>query len=125
MNQDTAAEGSVRTPQPVADVMGAIGRDARAAALALSLASTDQKNRALRAAAASLRARRHKILAANDRDMREAAGRNLSPAMLDRLKLDEKRVEAMARGLEDIERLADPIGTVLAEWSRPNGILIQ
>jgi glutamate-5-semialdehyde dehydrogenase len=125
MNQDTTAEGSVRTPQPVADVMRAIGRGARTAALALSLASTDQKNRALRAAAASLRARRHKIIAANDRDMRAAAAKELSPALLDRLKLDEKRVDAMARGLDDVAELPDPIGTVLAEWTRPNGMRIQ
>jgi glutamate-5-semialdehyde dehydrogenase len=125
MNQDTTAEGSVRTPQSVADVMRAIGRGARTAALALGLASTDQKNRALRAAAASLRARRHKIIAANDRDMREAAAKDLSPALLDRLKLDEKRVDAMARGLDDIAELADPIGTVLAEWIRPNALRIQ
>jgi glutamate-5-semialdehyde dehydrogenase len=114
-----------RDPQSVPEIMAAIGRAARAAALVLSAASGDQKSRALKAAAASLRARRHKILAANDRDMRGAAEKSLSPAMLDRLKLDEKRVEAMARGLEDIERLADPIGTVLAEWSRPNGMVIQ
>ena len=125
MNQDTTAEGSVRTAQSVADVMRAIGRGARAAALALGLASTDQKNRALRAAAASLRARRHKIIAANDRDMREAAAKELSPALLDRLKLDEKRVDAMAAGLDDIAELPDPIGTVLAEWTRPNGMKIQ
>ena len=125
MNQDTTADGLVRTPQSVADIMRAIGRDARAAALALSLASTDQKNRALRAAAASLRARRHKIIAANDRDMREAAAKELSPALLDRLRLDEKRVEAMGRGLDDIAALSDPIGTVLAEWTRPNGMRIQ
>jgi glutamate-5-semialdehyde dehydrogenase len=125
MNQDMAVEGSVRTPQSVAEVMGAIGRGARAAAVVLGLASADQKNRALRAAAASLRARCHKILAANDRDMRAAAAKGLSPALLDRLKLDEKRVEAMARGLEDIAELSDPIGTVLAEWTRPNGMRIQ
>jgi glutamate-5-semialdehyde dehydrogenase len=125
MNQDTTAKGPVRTPQSVTEVMRAMGRGARAAALALGLASTDQKNRALRAAAASLRARRHKIIAANDRDMREAAAKDLSPALLDRLKLDEKRVEAMARGLDDIAELPDPIGTVLAEWTRPNGMRIQ
>jgi glutamate-5-semialdehyde dehydrogenase len=109
----------------VPEIMNVIGRAARAAALVLSVASTDQKNRALRAAAAALRARRHKILAANDRDMQGAAAKGLPPAMLERLKLDEARVEAMARGLEDIERLADPIGTVLAEWTRPNGMVIQ
>jgi glutamate-5-semialdehyde dehydrogenase len=125
MDQDTAAEGSVRTPQKVADIMRPIGRGARTAALALGLASTEQKNRALRAAAASLRARRHKIIAANDRDMRAAAAKELSPALLDRLKLDEKRVDAMARGLDDVAELPDPIGTVLAEWTRPNGMRIQ
>jgi glutamate-5-semialdehyde dehydrogenase len=125
MNQDTIAQGSVRTAQSVADIMRAIGRGARAAALALGLASTDQKNRALRAAAASLRARCHKIIAANDRDMREAAAKDLSPALLDRLKLDEKRVDAMSRGLDDIAELPDPIGTVLADWIRPNALRIQ
>ena len=57
--------------------------------------------------------------------MRQALARALSPALLDRLKLDEKRVEGMARGLDDVIELADPIGTVLAEWSRPNGMVIQ
>lgn len=109
----------------VPDLMRAIGHAARAAAVALNVATTDQKNRALRAAAAAMRARRHKIIAANERDLREAAAKELSPALLDRLKLDEPRVEAMARGLEDVARLADPIGTVLAEWTRPNGMLIQ
>ena len=109
----------------VADIMQGIGRAARQAASVLSVASGEEKNHALRAAAASLRARSHMILAANDRDMREASAKRLSPALLDRLRLDEKRVESMARGLEDIERLADPIGTVLAEWTRPNGMVIQ
>ncbi len=125
MNQETLSQISSRLPQSVPEIMGAIGRAARAAALALSVASSEQKNLALKASAAALRARRHKILAANDRDMREATAKGLSPAMLDRLRLDEKRVEAMARGLEDIEHLADPIGTVLAEWTRPNGLVIQ
>jgi len=109
----------------VPHLMRTIGRAARAAAQALSLASTDQKNRALRVAADSLRARRHKIIAANQRDMEEARSKALTPALLDRLALNDQRVEAMARGLEDIERLADPIGTVLAQWTRPNGLLIE
>jgi len=126
MNQETIAQASTRTAaQSVPEIMSVIGRAARAAAVVLSIASTDQKNRALRAAAAALRARRHKILAANERDMQAAVAKGLAPALLDRLKLDEARVEAMARGLEDIEHLADPIGTVLAEWTRPNGMLIQ
>jgi glutamate-5-semialdehyde dehydrogenase len=125
MNQDTMLQSSPGAPQSVPQIMQSIGRAARTAAQALSLASTDQKNRALRAAADSLRARRHKIIAANGRDMADAREKALSPALLDRLELDEKRVDAMARGLEDIERLADPIGTILAEWTRPNGLLIQ
>jgi glutamate-5-semialdehyde dehydrogenase len=109
----------------VIELMDAIGRGARTAAPLLAVASSEQKNRALRAASASIRARRHKILAANERDMHEARAQGASGAMLDRLKLDEKRIEAMARALEDIAELADPIGTVLAEWTRPNGMLIQ
>jgi glutamate-5-semialdehyde dehydrogenase len=111
--------------ETVADLMRDIGRAARAAALVLALAPTEQKNRALRAAAAALRAQRLEILAANDSDMAESVARELSGALLDRLRLDDNRVEAMARGLEDIERLADPIGKLLAEWTRPDGMLIQ
>src|SRR6202049_2855584 len=105
--------------------MQGIGRAARAAARVLALAPAEQKNRALRAAAAALRAQRIKILAANDDDMRAAANLKTSGALLDRLRLDDNRVDAMARGLADIESLADPIGKVLAQWSRPNGMVIQ
>jgi glutamate-5-semialdehyde dehydrogenase len=105
--------------------MRVLGRNARAASLVLALASSEQKNRALKSAAAALRARRHKIIAANHRDMREATEKGLSAALLDRLKLDDARVGAMAQGLEDVAALPDPIGTVLAEWTRPNGMTIQ
>src|SRR5450631_1140703 len=109
----------------LADIMRAIGRSARDAAARLELASSDQKNRALTAAAAALRASSRGILAANELDMQDAASHGAANAMLDRLRLDEERVEAMARGLESIEQLPDPIGTVLAEWVRPNGMVIQ
>jgi len=109
----------------VADLMRSMGRAARAAAQVLAFIPAAQKNRALLAAAAALRISRLKLLEANAGDMREAAARGLSAALLDRLCLDEIRVEAMARGLEDIAQLEDPIGTRLAEWSRPNGMLIQ
>jgi glutamate-5-semialdehyde dehydrogenase len=109
----------------VIGVMDAIGRGARAAAPVLELAASEQKSRALVAAAAALRARRHKILAANERDMLEAQEEGASAPLLDRLRLDEARVEAMAHALEDIAALPDPIGTVLAEWARPNGMRIQ
>ena len=104
--------------------MQELGRAARAAAPVLASASRDQKDRALRAAAAALRRDASKILAANAQDMRAAEERDLSAALLDRLRLDAARVEAMARGLEDIASLPDPVGRVLAEWTRPNGLRI-
>lgn len=108
----------------VADLMQGIGRAARVAAQLLAFASTAQKNRALRAAAAALRSARSTILAANEGDVREA-GSETSGALLDRLRLDDSRIEAMARGLDSIAEARDPIGVRLAEWSRPNGMLIQ
>jgi glutamate-5-semialdehyde dehydrogenase len=109
----------------LADLMRAIGRSARDAAARLELATSDQKNRALKAAAQALRASSRAILEANELDMREAESHGTADAMLDRLRLDEQRIETMARGLESIEQLPDPIGTVLAEWTRPNGMVIQ
>jgi glutamate-5-semialdehyde dehydrogenase len=103
--------------------MHGIGRAARSAAQQLAFASTEQKNRALRSAASALRTSSGRILAANAGDLQAAA--ELSPALLDRLRLDEARVESMARGLQDIAAAPDPIGAHLAEWSRPNGMLIQ
>src|SRR6202047_320433 len=104
--------------------MQGIGRAARSAARVLAFASTAEKNRALLAAASALRSSGSKILAANEGDIREA-GSGLSGALLDRLQLNELRLEAMARGLETIAEGRDPIGARLAEWSRPNGMLIQ
>jgi glutamate-5-semialdehyde dehydrogenase len=109
----------------VANLMDAIGRAARAAAPTLELASSDQKNRALGAAAEALGARRREILAANELDMQGARSQGANGPLLDRLKLDDKRIDSMARALEDVAALPDPIGTVLAEWTRPNGLLIQ
>jgi len=109
----------------VAEIMDAIGRRARAAARSLAAASDAARNGALRAAANALRAHTASILDANATDMRQAAVRGLSAAMLDRLLLDASRVEAMAAGLDAIAELPDPLGRVLAEWRRPNGLLIQ
>jgi glutamate-5-semialdehyde dehydrogenase len=111
--------------QTVPDLMRGIGRAARVAATVLATASDEQRNHALRAAAAALRGRRAELLAANESDMRHAADQDLSRALLDRLLLDEQRIDAMALGLEDIAKLADPVGRHLAEWSRPNGMVIQ
>lgn len=100
----------------------AMGEAAREAAAVLATAPTEAKDRALRAAAAAIRAGEAGILAANARDMAAARQRDLTPALLDRLALDPKRVEAMARGLEEIAALADPVGRELARWTRPNGL---
>jgi glutamate-5-semialdehyde dehydrogenase len=108
----------------IADLMQGIGRAARAAAQQTAFASSDQKNRALLAAAAAVRASMGEILAANAADLRESAA-DRSAAIIDRLRLDEARLEAMARGLENIAAARDPIGGLLAEWRRPNGMLIQ
>ena len=113
------------TGETLANLMRGIGRAARAAAQVLAQASTESKNRALKAAAAVLRAQSSKILAANESDLNEAVGHTSSGAFLDRLRLDDKRIDAMARGLEEVERLPDPIGARLAEWVRPNGMRIE
>jgi glutamate-5-semialdehyde dehydrogenase len=108
----------------VAELMQDIGKSAKAAARILAFAASGQKNRALLSAASALRAATGQILAANDLDMRDPNGR-LPAALLDRLRLDESRVLAMARGLEEIAAARDPIGARMAEWPRPNGLVIQ
>jgi glutamate-5-semialdehyde dehydrogenase len=109
----------------IMEVMAAIGRAARAAAHALSLASSETKNLAIRKAAGSIRARAADILAANGRDMAAAKANGAASAALDRLALDSARVEAMASGLDAIAALPDPVGRVLARFERPNGLLIE
>ncbi|RMF98108.1 MAG: glutamate-5-semialdehyde dehydrogenase [Gammaproteobacteria bacterium] len=109
----------------IVQTMQGLGRQARAAAAVLARATPDQKDAALRAAAAELERRSDAILAANALDMEAGRQKGLSQAMLDRLYLDAGRVAAMARGLVEIEALADPIGHVMAEWVRPNGLRIQ
>ena len=106
-------------------LMNRLGAAAVAARPALASASTEQKDRALHAAAAALRRRQDEILEANARDMAAARHKGLTAALLDRLQLDPKRVEAMARGLEEIAALPDPVGGVAAQWRRPNGLLIS
>jgi glutamate-5-semialdehyde dehydrogenase len=107
------------------DSLLALGQQAKSAARVLALAPAAQKDRALRAAAAALRARADDILAINaaDQEAARAAGRPAS--FIDRLTLTGPRVEAMARGLEDIAALPDPVGAVIASWERPNGLRIS
>jgi glutamate-5-semialdehyde dehydrogenase len=109
----------------IAALMTAMGTAARAAAKVLAVATPVHKNQALHAAAAALRASRSALLAANAADLSAATARGLSAALIDRLQLDDKRIEAMAVGLETVAALEDPIGTTLAAWSRPNGMRIE
>ncbi|MEO5375054.1 MAG: glutamate-5-semialdehyde dehydrogenase [Alphaproteobacteria bacterium] len=105
-------------------IMSDLGARARAAALILGRTDTQTRNTALLEGAAAIRAGRAAIAAANARDMAAGEAKGLTRAMLDRLLLDDGRIEAMARGLLDIAALPDPLGTVLAEWTRPNGLRI-
>ncbi len=110
---------------PVEALMKPLGVAARAAARALAQAGGARRDRALDAAAANIRAAADEILAANARDLAAARERGLPAAMLDRLALDEGRLEAMAAGIEAVRELPDPVGQVIAEWDRPNGLRIQ
>ena len=105
--------------------MALLGQAAREAAEVLTRADSESKNAALLATAAAMRASTATILEANARDVEAARQRRLSDALLDRLALDEGRVEATARGVEGIASLADPVGGVIAQWQRPNGLRIE
>ncbi len=120
-----AANEETLAPADVGALMEQMGRAALDASSVLSQASTRQKNDALIAAAKAIRAGVADLLAANATDMEAARARNPGNAMLDRLKLDEKRIEGIARAIDDVVALADPIGAVAAEWTRPNGLRIQ
>jgi glutamate-5-semialdehyde dehydrogenase len=95
---------------------------AREAARALAVTPREAKDAALRAAARALREDRAQVEAENARDLRAAEGKGLTPAMLDRLRLDAKRIGAMADGLDAVADLPDPVGRELARWTRPNGL---
>jgi glutamate-5-semialdehyde dehydrogenase len=102
-----------------------MGRQARAAAYKLAQLSSDEKNAILREMAAAIRQRVPELLAANAKDLEAGRAKGLSNAMLDRLMLDEKRIEAMAAGIDQVATLPDPVGQVLDSWTRPNGIHIE
>jgi glutamate-5-semialdehyde dehydrogenase len=120
---ETLLEPSATKEPDLAAAMAEIGRRARAAAAALALAAAEAKVLALRNAASAVRTRAAKILDASTRDLAEAE--DLSSALRDRLALNPGRIEAIARGLEAIAELPDPVGRVLAQWTRPNGLAIE
>lgn len=102
-----------------------MGQQARAAAYKLAQLSSDEKNTILRAMATAIRRRVPELLEANAKDLTAGREKGLSNAMLDRLMLDENRIEAMAAGIEQVATLPDPVGQVLDSWDRPNGIRIE
>ena len=102
-----------------------MGEKARSAARALAILSADQKNGILRAMAQGIRSAAADILAANAKDLTAGEERGLTRAMLDRLRLDEARLEAVAAGVEKVATLPDPVGEILEEWERPSGLRIQ
>ena len=121
-------EPAISLVEPGTDVraaMRAIGAKAREAARALANAPAQAKTSALIAAAGALRRSGAEILAANARDLADAKAKGVAPAFLDRLLLDDARIEAMAKGLEEVAALPDPVGRVLAHFERPNGLLIE
>jgi glutamate-5-semialdehyde dehydrogenase len=109
----------------VAGLMAELGRKARVAARRLALAHAEEKNTALRAMAAAIRSAGPEILAANAEDVAAAKAAGQTAAFLDRLALDEARLEAVAAAVEGIAALPDPVGRVLATFERPNGLTIE
>jgi glutamate-5-semialdehyde dehydrogenase len=110
---------------PLEAVMLDMGRRARAAAAALRLTTPAARSAGLAAIAAALRAAADDILAANAEDVAAAARDGMAPAMIDRLSLDAARVEGIARAVDETAAFPDPVGAVMAEWTRPNGLAFQ
>ena len=125
MNYQAKIRHRNQSQDPVASRMDALGRAARQASQPLANCSAAQRNAALLASASEIRKRAESILSANEKDLTRAESKELGPAMLDRLALNPERLEAIASGLEAIAGLPDPLGRVLAEWVRPNGLRIQ
>ncbi len=102
-----------------------LGREARSAAKVLALATSDQKNRALEAMAQNIRARTSIILGANALDLERAREQQMAASFVDRLTLNEARVEQMAQAIDDIAALDDPVGSVISQWTQPSGLEIS
>jgi glutamate-5-semialdehyde dehydrogenase len=116
---------SIEGTGDIAAAMGEIGRAARAAARVLALASATQKDEALEAMAAAVRAQSTPILAANAEDIAEARASGMTGAFLDRLTLDGKRIDGIACAIDAVRALKDPVGTITESWTRPNGMTIE
>ena len=101
-----------------------LGKKARDAALEMAVCGIEERNNALLAMANALIANKAQILAANERDIKAAKEKGLKAAFVERLTLNDKRVEGMAQGLRDVALLPDPVGTADKMWTRPNGLRI-
>jgi glutamate-5-semialdehyde dehydrogenase len=102
-----------------------ICKKAKAASVEMAKLSADTKNTALCRMANALEANTDKILVANQADVEAAKAKGLKTALLDRLALDQRKIKTMARGLREVSALADPIGTIISSWTRPNGLIIS
>src|SRR6266566_5017730 len=111
--------------EEIAATMRTIGASARAAARTLAILSAAERNRAIEAIAHTIRAAAPAILAANGEDVAEAEKAGATGAFIDRLRLDDKRIAAMAKGVDTVAALPDPVGTVISGWDRPNGMRIE
>lgn len=109
----------------LSELMKELGEEARKASRVLAVASPDQKEAALKSAAVAMRSRASEILAVNKQDVERATNAGVGTALLDRLRLNSDRIEAMSVALEAIASLPDPVGRLLTEWDRPNGLRIQ
>ncbi|MEQ8509121.1 MAG: glutamate-5-semialdehyde dehydrogenase [Rhodospirillaceae bacterium] len=121
-------DGSGKATEPdmnIEEVMEGVGRAAVAASRVLAKTLPEKKNAALLAAATALRENKTDLLAANKIDMDAGRKKDLTSALMDRLELTESRIEAIATGLEDIAKLKDPVGEVIAAWDRPTGLKIE
>lgn len=120
-----ASKAAQLAPAEIAAMMDELGAAARHAARDLAVSDAAARDFALRSAAKAIRAGVDTILQANQRDLELARQRQLAAAMLDRLMLDNSRIEAIADGLDAIAAMPDPLGRVIAEWQRPNGLNIR
>ncbi len=114
-----------QTSETIPALMAEIGRRARIGASALKIASAEQKRTALLTAAGAINAHRKQILAANELDMAAAKEKGISGAFLDRLLLTDARIDGIVEAVKTIAELPDPVGAVIAEWDRPNGLHIE
>ena len=106
-------------------LMADIGTRAKAASSELAFATAERKHAALIGAAEAVWNRRDEIIAANAKDLDYGRDKGLSPAMMDRLMLDEDRIRGMVDGLRTVAEQPDPVGEVLAEWDMPSGLHIR